>query len=193
MKYLYVILFTLLTNYVTAQNIIEWSENMIIKLEDFQSSSTQIGNTNLNNLISGIKVEFHYRMSNLEFMMTKNFNNKVSCEFDKNIALILAEDKSIAENMVAFANFEFNLAELYARKIRQKLYENKGAFSDTNFFKPIYDTLMKEYYEKINDASKKTEIGKNREVLAILEEDVKNEITLLIDFCKNCKPQKKKR
>ena len=193
MRILYIIFFIIFIDNIYSQNILEWSENQIIKLEDFQSNGTQIGQTNVNNLISGVKVEFYYQMSNIEFMMTKNFNNKVSCEFDKDIALILAQDESMAENMVAFANFEFNLAELYARKIRQKLYEDKGTFSDTKFFKPIYDTLMKEYFEKINDASKKTEIGKNREILFSLLEEVKNEISMLSDFCKSCKPQKKKR
>jgi len=57
-------------------------------------------------------------MSNAEFMFTKNFNSKVNCEFHCNIASLIAPDTARAMNLLLFSRYAFDLAELYARKVR---------------------------------------------------------------------------
>jgi hypothetical protein len=193
MKLLITIVFIVQTFVVLGQNLIEWSEGVELKFEDFQSINTQVGETDFNSLRSGVSVEFYFQMSNLEFMMTKNFNNKVNCFFQKDVAMIVAQNNDVVEDMVRFSNYEFDLAELYARKIRKKLFESKGAFSDASFFRPIYDLIIKEYYEKVNEAYKTTETGKNRALIDDLHKQTQLKINELKDFCKTCKPSKKQK
>ena len=42
-------------------------------------------------------------------------------------------------------------------------------------------------------AAQLTDLGKNREILRELHDDVLKEIQVLADFCKMCNPKKKKR
>ena len=131
-------------------------------------------------------------MSNYEFMLTKNFNSKVTCSFKPEAAMILAPDTATATDLLEFAKFDFDLAELYARKLRKRLYEEKGAFSDANFFQPVYDEINKEFVDRHTAAGKETDLGKNRDKLNELHAQVMQEIDELPDFCKTCKPSKKK-
>lgn len=131
-------------------------------------------------------------MSNAQFMFTKNFNNKVNCTFNRDASVLVAPDSSSASDLLLFARYDFDLAELYARKLRKKLYEEKGAFSNVNFFRPVFDQLQQEFSVRHTNAAKATELGRNREELLALQKQVWQEIDELNDFCKECKPQKKK-
>ena len=186
-------LFLLISFSLLAQNDVEWDGKYQIQLSDFQSKATQIGNINTNSIQTASGLNFSIQMSNIEFMFTKNFNSKVSTTFKRESALLIATDTTTAKRMVKFAQYEFDLSELYARKLRQKLYLNKGAFSDISFLQPLYDTIQKEYVEEHGEASKKTNLGQKEEVLTTLNEDVLTRIQELSDFCKSCKPPKKKK
>lgn len=181
------------SNFATyAQNELEWSPEYKLQLTDFQSSSTQIGDVNFNSFQTGAGLFFSFAMTNAEFMFTKNFNSKVSCTFNKGAASIVAPDSSIAFDILDFARFGFDLTELHARLFRQRLYEEKGAFSDVNFFRPIYDEVNKQLSERHSQAMKLTSMGNNKEKLKELHLEVTNELKLLEGFCKSCKPQRKK-
>lgn len=132
-------------------------------------------------------------MSNAEFMFTRNFNSKVNCVFNKEASSLVAPNDKIAEDLVAFARYEFDLSELYARKFRKKLYEEKSTFSGVNFVKPAFDEMQKEFNSRDTMAGKTTDLGRNREELSKLHREVLAEIELLSDFCKTCKPAKKKK
>lgn len=176
-----------------AQNNVEWDEKYQIQFSDFQSKATQIGNVNTNSIQTASGLNFSIQMSNVEFMFTKNFNSKVSTTFKRESASIIATDTITANRMVKFAQYEFDLSELYARKLRQNLYLNKGTFSDISFLQPLYDTIQKEYVEEHGEASKKTNLGQKEDVLKELNKDVLRRIQELSDFCKSCKPPKKKK
>lgn len=132
-------------------------------------------------------------MSNAEFMFTKNFNSKVSCSFNRVAASIVAPDSAIAMDLLLFARYEFDLSELHARKLRKKLYEEKAAFSSVDFFKPASEEIQQQFTQRHAIAAKATDLGKNREKLSELHKEVINEIDQLADFCKQCKPPKKKK
>ncbi len=176
-----------------AQNDVEWDGKYQIQLSDFKSKATQIGNVNTNSIQTASGLNFSIQMSNVEFMFTKNFNSKVSTTFKRESASIIATETITANRMVKFAQYEFDLSELYARKLRQNLYLNKGTFSDISFLQPLYDTIQKEYVEEHGEASKKTNLGQKEDVLKELNEDVLKRIQELSDFCKSCKPPKKKK
>ena len=94
---------------------------------------------------------------------------------------------------IEFAQYEFDLSELYARKLRRDLYLNKGTFSDISFLQPLYDAIQKEYSAEHDIASNKSKLGQNEKLIKELDIEVLKRIQELSDFCKYCKPPKKKK
>lgn len=193
MKTVFSLVFCCLALISTSQNIIGWDGNYKLQLSDFQSPATLIGQTNQYSLNSGAIIDFAYAMSSGEFMFTKNFNSKVNCCFHREMASIVAPDSATAHALLDFARFGFDLSELYARKLRKKIYEEKGAFSDPSFFKPLFDENQAELNKRHTIASLETDLGKNQLKLADLHREVLLELEQLSDFCKDCKPPKKKK
>ena len=178
---------------IISQNKIEWHEEIELKLEDFKSESSQIGDINIYSLRSSTSIGFNYHMTNGEFMFTKNFNKMVSCEFDIEASSLIAPDSVYAQSLLSFANYEFDLTELHCRLFRKELYERKKAFSPQNFYQPIYDEINRIYARRHGEAAKLTDIGRNNELLEKLHQEVKSELLALSDFCKNCTPPKKRK
>lgn len=176
-----------------AQNKIDWDSTYKIQLSDFQSRGTQIGDVRSLSISTGIQFSFQYAMSNYEFMFTKNFNDKVSNVFTPSMASLIAQDTTQALQFVAFAQYEFDLSELYARKIRQQLFTNKNAFSSFDFFQSFFNNTQQEYGERRNEAANKTNLGQDGFKLHGLHQEVLKEMNELSDFCKECKPKKKKK
>ncbi len=192
MKKLNLLLFWLVSvlQHTVAQNIIEWDSRYALKLSDFKSEASKIGG-NVNSLNSAMGIQFSFSMSNYEFMFTKNFNSKVSCTFARDASSLIASDEKMAECLLKFSQFDFDLSELYARKFRKALYENKGAFSSAGFFKPIYDDINKEFTQRHSKAADETQLGQDETKLQVLHAQVLYELNELPDFCKTCKPPKK--
>jgi hypothetical protein len=189
----FIVLFIVLTSVLNSQNLIDWDGNYELQLSDFQSSATEIGGSGVNSLQSSSSVDFSFYMSNAEFMFTKNFNSKVNCSFNRSAAAIVAQDSTTAIDLLHFARYQFDLSELYARKLRKKLFEEKAVLSDVSFFKPLHDEIQNELTERNTVAGKTAELGRNRGELEKLHNEVLREIDQLSDFCKNCKPPKKKK
>jgi hypothetical protein len=85
----------------------------------------QVGGTTVISMQTASSLQFGFQMSNVEFMFTKNFNSKVDCNFQRDAALIVAPDSTTANKLVQFAQYQFNLSELYARRLRQKNMKTK--------------------------------------------------------------------
>jgi hypothetical protein len=176
-----------------AQDVIPWDGIRQLELSDFRSPATQIGGGNSYSLQSAASFDFAFQMSTGEFMFTKNFNEKVSCSFRPAAAVLMAPDSMVSRQLLGFARYQFDLNELYARKFRKRMYEEKGAFSDVSFFRPSYDALQQEMVERHARAAADTDIGRQEEALQALHRDVITEIALLKDYCRSCKPPKKGR
>lgn len=134
-----IFLLLILTNGLFSQvNTIEWEPDYDFKIGDFQGTKTTI-NRDVDKVLvqSGVILDFEFQMSNVEFMFTKNFNSKVSCIFNRDAAVIKAADSLVAERIIALVKFDFDLSELYARKIRKELYQNKKPFP-----MPLFSTLF---------------------------------------------------
>src|SRR5689334_18016673 len=110
---------------------IDWAENYKLSMSDFRSSTTQIGFVNMYGVQTGVMIEFAFAMSNAEFMLTKNWNSKIACTLSQNLASIVAPNDSTAAALVAYAQYDFDLAELCTRKFRKRVFEEKKAFSST--------------------------------------------------------------
>lgn len=186
------ILLILITSITFAQNDIHWDGKYQLQLSDFKSPATQIGNATIYSINFPSGIEFSFSMSNIEFLFTKNFNSKINNVFKPKASSLVAPNEIIANDLKDFANFQFNLSELYARKFRKRIFEEKDTFSNVSFFKPIYDEIQNEFSERITIVGKETDLGRNKEKLKLLHEQVVNEIQELDTFCKECKVSKKK-
>ena len=175
-----------------AQGTINWDGKYELQLSDFKSEATQIGGTQLYGLHLGGGAQFSFSMTRAEFIFTKNFNAKVSNTFDPYASSITAPDEQIAGCLVAFARYGFDLSELYARKMRQKLYEEKSAFSDASFFEPVAREIEREKEQRFNRVAKLADMGRKTDVLEAEHELVRREIQDMSDFCKECKIRKKR-
>jgi hypothetical protein len=177
-----------------SQNNLQWNSSYRISLTDFQSPATKVGTgVGQYSLHPTCGFNFAFHMSNFEFMATKDFNSKVNSTFVRNASSITAPNDSIANDLVAFAQFYFDLCELYARKFRQQLHENKSAFSKSDFYLPVYDSLQQSLQLRINLAGNETDLGRKRDRLMALHISVLSEIDDLRDYCKECTPPKKRK
>jgi len=183
----------LLLGNVYSQLEVVWKPDYQLQFSDFESPGVHIGNGNMYSLYSGATFGFSFQMSSYQYMFTRNFNDKIACYFNKQSASLNAPDSLIAWNLLAYAQFSFDLSELYARKFRKEIYENKSTFSSYEIFKEAFDKWQNEYAKRFAEVGQQTDIGQNTEELELLHQEVLKEIEALSDFCKSCKPKKKKR
>ena len=71
-------------------------------------------------------------------------------------------DTITAKQLLKFGNYSFDLTELYNRKFRKEMFDKKGAFSNVNFFKPIYDNIITERNAEYTRVFKDTNFAKIR-------------------------------
>lgn len=195
MLYRLSLLFFVLANSLFSQeNRMEWVPDYPFKIEDFQGSKTTISEDIDKVFVqSGVMLDFAFQMSNIEFMFTKNFNSKVSCTFLSDAAVIMAPDGIEAKKLLALVAFDFDLSELYARKIRKELFENKKTFSDATFFQPYFDKMIAERNKISSRVYLETDFGNKEALLKKEHEVVKSELIAFSDFCMQCKPPKKRK
>lgn len=177
-----------------SQEAIEWTPNYQVTLEDFKSKGTKIDpSLTTYYLGAGIKMDFNYAMSNYEYMLTKNFNSKVAVVLQPTASTIKAPNLEMANNMVAMADFQFDLAELYARKFRKRIYDEKEAFSDPRKLGALFESVNKDWNDRSTQSMEEADLGMNREELDRMHKEVLLELEQYPDFCKECKRVKKKK
>lgn len=194
MKNILFVLFIAFSSIPTfAQEPLVWNPDYELQLSDYQSAESEI-NPELTSysIYSGSKIDFSFNMNSVSFMFTKNFNDKVKAIFQKNLAVLVAPDSLTANQLLQFGRYDFDLVELYARKIRKKIYEEKGTFSDSKLFQPIFNELQEEMNTVSAQVFKVTDFGKDTELLLKEHNKVIDEINALSDFCMTCKPKKKR-
>jgi hypothetical protein len=86
-----------------------------LTINDFQSKATQIGSeVSITSIHTASSLDFGFMMNN-EFMFTKT-NPKVNCSFQK-MQVFNCLQIQLLTNKLDFARYEFDLSELYARKL----------------------------------------------------------------------------
>lgn len=192
-KYTFLLCCLYTTVFLFGQETIEWTPDYVLQLSDYQSPESEIDSVLTSySIYSGSKIDFSFNMNSVSFMFTKNFNSKVKTIFQRNLAVLIAPDSITANQLLRFGRYDFDLVELYARKIRKKIYEEKGTFSDSKLFQPIFNELQEEMNTVSAQVFKATDFGKDAETLQKEHEKVTLGIHALSDFCESCKPKKKK-
>lgn len=171
----------------------EWKADYELQLSDYQSPETQISPEFTSySIYSGSKIEFGFNMNSVSFMFKKNFNDKVKAVFQKKIAVLIAPDTLTAHQLIRFGRYDFDLVELYARKIRKEIFTEKGAFTDSNFFQIIFNDKQEEMNTVSAQVFKATNFGKDSVMLQKEHDKVREALKKLSDFCASCKPGKNK-
>ena len=190
-KYLFVVL-VFFWNTCIAQNKVDWREDLEITFESFQGDLPEFEEDNVQQYSFSATFDLNFHMLNLQFAFTKNFNQYVSTYFIPDYSWM--ETGQFTEQLLLMANLDFDLLELYARKFRKRMFESKSLASNTDFYSKLYDEISKELIAKQSLIQNKIRThDKPLEYLASEIETVNSEIKKLSEFCKTCKPQKRKK
>lgn len=167
----------------------DWVAGYKLSVLDFQAEPPKGREGQGQTFYLAANLDYGYAMSSYEFMQTKNFNSYITAYFFP--ALSWLQQGEGTEILLRYAQMDFDLIELYARKFRQKLYQEKKALSNPDFFQEAQDKIKaemaKRHVEILNAASESDAKGDafHRQILT--------EISELADFCKECKPAKNKK
>lgn len=181
MKKLFLIVSFLFTSFIYCQdsNIISWDANKKLTWNDFQgeSDSVTIGQAKTTYRIrispEEVKLDEYGKMLNYKQMTaTAEFYKKLSWSYAKFDTIVLQHEQ-----------LHFDIAELYARKIRHKFHENKLAkIADFDTYSNDYKRLWKECTMFQQNFDKETNHGRNFVQNKIWYQFVVNELQKLNHF-----------
>ena len=192
MRYLLLPLLLLIFTHARSQDTIIWRPDYQLKLSDFASPSTEVDSSLTSfSLNSAVNIEFSYFMPRAQFAFTKNFNSDVQAVFNRSASVLVAPNQQYAHQLLDFAQYQFDLSELYARKFRKALHDQKHFFTKGDFYKAIYDKLLAEENDANARVGKESNYGENQAVLKTEHEKVLQELKTLSDYCRTCPPPKK--
>lgn len=174
---------------VNGQVTMDWREDLELKLSDFASPNTEI-NPELDkySIHAGVSLAMAYNMTGMEYALKRNLNKVVNAIFDPESAYIIAPTDTLAQQLLAFANLQFDLAELYARKIRKDIFEQKKFFSKNELIREVFNKKSKEFNVINAQLANRLELGINSELTQQEHLRIQKEIEALDAFCFQCNP-----
>ncbi|AWW29985.1 hypothetical protein DN752_07520 [Echinicola strongylocentroti] len=187
-KLLALLAITTLSFSVFAQQKIEWEQDLKLGKEYFQGEAPTTPKTGIQEYYLSANMDFSYAMGTYEFLFKKNFNKYVNVSISPHHSWM--QDGEYTDQLLAYAQLQFDLLELYARKFRKSLYENKKAFSDSNFANELYAQIGNDY--SLHLSKLKSDLVANPQNISQHQLAIDTAIIELDQFCKDCKPKKKK-
>lgn len=172
-----------------SQMKIEWTEDHKISLSDFKAQPPKSRDDVTQSFFLAGNLDYGYAMSSYEFMFTKNFNRNVVAYYNPDNSWLQPGNNTAF--LLQYAQMEFDLIELYARKCRKRLYESKSALSNYDFFQQAYDEVTSEMVKRqveMQDAALASE-----DSMVEYHQQIRKEIAEMADYCKECKPVKAKK
>lgn len=156
---------------------ISWKEDAKLKWENFQSPVSRKSSPDV----------VAYTNCGWEYSVIKSSNPKAAIEF--NIETIFNEDKSwkdtkrINDYYLLHEQKHFDIAEIYARKLRKEVKEKIKTSADFNkYFKGIYNTISTDYKKFQIAYDKDTDHGINKEKQAEYNTLISSELENLKNF-----------
>lgn len=156
---------------------ISWSENTKLKWENFQSPVNRKSNPDV----------VAYTHCGWEYSVVKSSNPKASIEF--NVETIFNEDKSwkdakrTNDYVLLHEQKHFDIAEIFARKLRKEVQEKIKTSSDFDkYFKGIYAAISNDYKNFQITYDKETEHGINKEKQTEYNTFISSELENLKNF-----------
>ncbi len=170
------VLITLLSN---AQDKFEWSDSKKLTMSDFKGKSPDPSTHQ--SLILNFGIESNLNRSEIENL--KTFNSQVSFYFSRTNSWIDSTNYS----KLKYANTLFDLSEWKVRELRKRLNENRELVLKGEYEK-IQDNVYKEFEKLTTDYENESNYGNYIEGQMKWEMRIHEEIALLSDYCKSCKP-----
>lgn len=175
LKFVILICFSLSVQ-IFGQKII-WKEDLKLKWENFKSPVNRKSNPDV----------VAYTHCGWEYSVVKSSNPKATIDFT--IETIFNEDKSwkdtkrINDYVLLHEQKHFDIAEIFARKLRKEVQEKIKTSSDWDkYFKGIYSTISNDYKNFQITYDKVTEHGINKEKQAEYNELISSELENLKNF-----------
>lgn len=165
---------------------IEWSEDSRLTIEDFQAEAP---NTGTMQTVQG-HTTIEYQFNNYELMGSRNFNKNVTCYFYRTASWIDSGENS--HRLLRYAQTIFDMNEWQARELRKRFRENRSQVL-AGKQRELYEQLTTEFAGIQSQYSKETDFGTIEAKQVEWEDRIKNSLGDLADYCKLCKPAKKKK
>ncbi len=172
------------------QEKVDWSAGYTMDTSDFRGKVPYMEEDYVQRYYLASQLGFSYQMNSYQFAFTKNFNKYIEVYFKPSSSWIERGEQT--DLLLAMASLDFDLAELYARKFRKSIYENKKLVSSTQLFQEEFEKVSNTYSDR--RAQMMSEVMASsmpHETLASYRQHVNLEILTLEEFCKACKPKKK--
>ena len=185
-NYLFLI-FLLSTIYGFAQNKIEWSDGYNLSKDDFQAQATKSGS--FQSATGSFYVE--YEIGGMNLITNRNLNKNVSCYFQKDESYIDDGDDDSTQKIIRYQQLLFDIYELQARNLRKKFFEERKTIL-TKGPSVLREEVASEHATLLSKVESETNEGSELLKIEKWEGWVKNELKVLADYCKTCKPKKKK-
>lgn len=171
-----------------AQTEIHWADNYQLKVEDFKATPPNSGFEQT--AVGSFLVS--YEIGGGSLITKRNLNKYVSCIFQPKASYI---DKGSAEGTTRLLSYQqliFDLYELQARKLRQKFFEQRTRLL-TKGPSVMRQEASAEHAELFAKIESDTFNGHNSDEIKKWSERINTELKSLHEFCKDCKPTKKRR
>ena len=175
---------------VLAQNLQEgqkrWSADSQLTIDDFM---IKISDENNDPVYSQFVIS--HAINGFDFLK-KNMNQKIENVFYGNASWIDTTRVDHIKKQVEFQQLQFDLAEVYTRKFRKRVLENKGQIAKGfDIINQISNEIMSELSVSRLQLVQETPSGANEEKLAEWEERITNDLNELEEFSyENKKPIK---
>lgn len=172
---------------VFSQNELHWSEDYHLQASDYQATLPDLGN------LQSVSGSFYvaYEMGGINLITTRNLNKNVSCYFRKDESYISKADQAETKLMLRYQQLIFNLYEIQARNLRRKFFDERTRLL-TKGSGVLHQEALSEHNKLLKQVEEETNNGYRSEVISEWLIWTEEELENLSDFCKTCKPRKKK-
>ena len=171
-----------------AQTQIHWSDDYKLKVEDFKGTPPNSGFEQ--NAVGSFVVS--YEIGGGSLITKRNLNKYVSCIFQTKGSYIDKGSEEGTARLLSYQQLLFDLYELQARKLRQKFFQQRTRLL-TKGPSAMRKEAAKEHAKLFAQIEDDTWHGQNSEEIEKWSERINAELKTLHEFCKDCKPTKKKR
>lgn len=180
---LILLLFT--SRYGMGQDKVEWSANYNLKKEDFKGvpPRTETSQT----IHFQLLIEYTFVKFPVQFT---SFNSSVKCNFIPSSSWI-AEGENTAV-LLRYAQINWDLRELAARKLRKLFYENKAKLT-VKATDSFYEQVIRESSEIEAEYDKDTDFGRKDDEQKLWELKAKQLLDEYAVYCQTCKSPKRKK
>jgi len=164
----------------------DWQAGYQLSVLDFQAEAPASSVGQGQTYYLAAHLNFNYAKPNA-VTPTPDWNKSVTAFFMPESSWLQQGEGT--EILLQYAQMDFDLLELYARKFRQRLYRERHALTNPNLFQQARDgvntELAKRRVEMQNAAAASDNKGE------AFHEQILKEIAALAEFCQECKLDKK--